>query len=163
MPKYVDSLPDTLTLSPVSPEVLLVSPPGYGIIDSGCGRTIVGRETLEEFKQLWKDRGIPIPDVQYELNHFKFGNGERETSESMIRVPVVIAGRQGVIKAAIIVKGRAPLLISRNALQSLQAVVDFGKKRNEAVCRPSGHPSAYQRSRPVCDSCDWRCSEDQCR
>ena len=127
-PDDVDPLPDTLTLSPVSPEVLLVSSPGYGIIDSGCGRTIVGRETLEEFKQLWKDRGIPIPEVQYELNHFKFGNGERETSESMIRVPVVIAGRQGVIKAAI-VKGRAPLLISRNALQSLQAVVDFG--RNE--------------------------------
>ena len=98
------------------------------MIDSGCGRTIVGRDTLDDFKILWKDRNIPIPEAQYEVNHFKFGNGERETSESVIRVPVMIAGRQGVIKAAI-VKGHAPVLISRGALQSLQAVADFG--RNE--------------------------------
>eukprot|EP00435_Cladocopium_sp_Y103_P070000 s122_g34.t1 len=35
-------------------------------------------------------------------------------------------GRSGSIKAAV-VKGSAPLLVSRTALQTLQAVIDFGK------------------------------------
>ena len=37
-------------------EVSLVSSPGYGVLDSGCGRTIVGAETLAEFEKLWKQR-----------------------------------------------------------------------------------------------------------
>ena len=105
-----------------------MSSPGFGVIDSGCGRTIVGQETLKEFEQLWRAKGIPVPVPFSEVNHFKFGNGQRETTDSSVKLPVVIAGRSGSIKAAI-VKGSAPLLISRNALQLLEAVVNFG--RNE--------------------------------
>ena len=106
-------------------EVLLVSSPGYGVIDSGCGRTIIGRETLNDFQQLWRAHGIPVPSEFAETNHFKFGNGQRETSEVSVKLPVVIAGRSGSIKAAIVL-GAAPLLISRSALQALHAVIDFG-------------------------------------
>ena len=105
-------------------EVLLVSSPGFGVIDSGCGRTIIGKQTLVEFEKLWEERGISKPAGQYEINHFRFGNGERETSDTVVKLPVKIGGRTGTIKAAV-VKGRAPLLISRGALQSLQAVIDF--------------------------------------
>ncbi|CAJ1407221.1 unnamed protein product [Effrenium voratum] len=59
------------------------------------------------------------------VNHFKFGNGQRESTDTSVKLPVIIAGRTGIIKAAI-VKGAAPLLISRSALQTLQAVVNFG-------------------------------------
>ena len=90
------------------PEILLVSSPGYGVIDSGCGRTIIGQNTLDEFKQLWKARGIPNPEPMHEINHFKYGNGERETSECAMKLPVVIAGFSGIIKAAV-VKGNAPI------------------------------------------------------
>ena len=114
--------------APVIPEVLLVSSPGYGVIDSGCGRTIVGCNTLEDFKQLWIARGIAVPEPFHEVNHFKFGNGQRETSEISMRLPVYIAGRRGTIKAAV-VKGNAPLLISRGALQTLRAIVDFGENQ----------------------------------
>eukprot|EP00435_Cladocopium_sp_Y103_P044898 s702_g12.t1 len=111
-----------------SPEIFLVSSPGHGVIDSGCGRTIIGRDTLEEFKQLWEARGIPIPQPIHEINHFKFGNGQRETSDTVMKLPVVIAGKSGIIKAAL-VQGHAPLLISRGALQTLKAVVDFGRNQ----------------------------------
>ena len=43
-------------------------------------------------------------------------------------MPVYIAGRKGIIKASI-VRGNAPLLISRPALRALQAQVDFHKDR----------------------------------
>ena len=110
---------------PLTSEVMLVSSPGFGVIDSGCGRTI-GQETLAEFEHLWKAKGIPTPVPFAEVNHFKFGNGQRETTEFSVKLPVVISGRSGSIRAAI-VKGAAPLLISRSALQTLEAVVNFGR------------------------------------
>ena len=109
-----------------SQELLLVSSPGFGILDSGCGKTIVGRETFKEFQELWRAHGIPLPQIQKEVNHFRYGNGAQETSEESVQMPVILAGRSGFIRAAL-VRGKAPLLISRTALMSLQATIDFAK------------------------------------
>ena len=109
-------------------ETLLVSSPGFGVLDSGCGRTIVGADTLEQFKSLWLAQDMDIPQLEPEINHFKYGNGAQETAESVVRMPVVIAGRKGTIKAAV-VRGKAPLLISRPALKALRARIDFGSDR----------------------------------
>ena len=108
-------------------EVMLVSSPGFGVLDSGCGRTIIGARTLAAFEKLWKEAGIDVPSRRSECNSFKFGNGATEVSMEVIPMPVFLAGRRGVISAAI-VQGDAPLLISRGALQSLQACLDFHKQ-----------------------------------
>ena len=107
-----------------SHEQLLVSSPGYGIIDSGCGRTIIGSQTLQEFRLLWKEHGLVESPSIHEVNHFRFGNGSRETSHEVAFLPVILAGRVGTIRASV-VRGRAPLLISRRALQTLKAKLDF--------------------------------------
>ena len=106
--------------------VLLVSSPGYGVLDSGCGRTIIGAATLRSFEDMWRQRGWSIPDRLSEVHQFKFGNGAIETSHHSIQMPVALAGKRGVIRAAII-KGDAPLLLSRAALKRLGASLDFGK------------------------------------
>ena len=105
-------------------EVMLVSSPGYAILDSGCGKTIIGRSTYEAFCQIWKTHGIPCPSERAEKNSFRFGNGQQETSTAAVDMPVYLAGRPGYIKAAI-VKGAAPLLLSRPAMQRLGAQIDF--------------------------------------
>ncbi|CAK9107745.1 unnamed protein product [Durusdinium trenchii] len=105
-------------------EILLVSSPGYGVLDSGCGRTIVGQTTLRAFEKIWKQKGWAIPKPIDEVHQFKFGNGEVETSLVSIQMPVVLAHRRGVIRAAVI-KGDAPLLLSRTALKTLGATLDF--------------------------------------
>ena len=95
--------PTTCASKHDEPEVFLVSSPGKGVIDSGCcGRTIIGESTLEEFKHMWTARGIEVPQPVREINHFKYGNGERQTSEIAMRLPVVIAGVTGTIKAAVV-------------------------------------------------------------
>eukprot|EP00435_Cladocopium_sp_Y103_P019567 s2754_g4.t1 len=104
--------------------VALVSSPGFGVLDSGCGRTIVGASTLLEFEKIWNQCGIPSPSKIQEQHQFKYGNGEIETSEMVVPMPVTLAGRQGTIRASI-VKGHAPLLISRTALKKLGASLDF--------------------------------------
>ena len=105
-------------------EVLLVSSPGYAILDSGCGRSVIGSETLRRFQELWDKAHIPSPKVVKELNAFRFGNGEQETSDQVIEMPIQLAGRRGIVRAAVI-KGKAPLLMSRPALKKLGATMDF--------------------------------------
>ena len=100
-------------------EVLLVSSPGYGVLDSGCGRTIIGSETLREFEKLWSQKGA-LPSRIQEMHQFRFGNGEVETSTQCVSMPVLLANRRGTIKASV-VKGFAPLLISRSAMKALGA------------------------------------------
>ena len=105
-------------------EQFLVSSPGYGVVDSGCRKSIIGRETYAEFLDLWTDGGIAHPKLFNEVNHFRFGNGSKETSLESVKMPVVIGGRSGTIQVAL-VGGRAPLLISRNALKLLKARINF--------------------------------------
>ena len=66
------------------------------------------------------------PEYVAEVHQFKYGNGEIETSNRVVLMPVTIAGKRGVIRASI-VKGDAPLLISRSALKRLGASLDFAK------------------------------------
>lgn len=86
---------------------------------------VVGAQTLEKFQQLWIKKGTPLPKPKKEVNVFKFGNGHREVSETRLAMPVGIGGRRGTICAAV-VRGDAPLLISRPALKTLQANLNFG-------------------------------------
>lgn len=106
-------------------DVALVSCPGYGVLDSGCGRTIIGKCTLAEFEKLWQQQGVSPPVFSSETHQFKYGNGDVETSNTVVAMPVSLAGRRGVIKASV-VQGHAPLLISRSALKRLGAALDFG-------------------------------------
>lgn len=107
-----------------STELLLVSSPGYGVLDSGCGRSIVGEQTFAEFCKLWQAQGIEPPTPFQEVNHFRYGNGQQETAMTSVKLPVFLGSCTGSIKAAV-VRGQAPLLISRGALQTLKASINF--------------------------------------
>ena len=82
-------------------ETMLVSSPGFGVLDSGCGRSIIGEETLKEFQHLWQEHQMTCPSLIEEINHFRYGNGQRETSTKVVAAPVFLGGRKGVIRAAV--------------------------------------------------------------
>eukprot|EP00435_Cladocopium_sp_Y103_P017847 s883_g4.t1 len=107
-----------------SQEILLVSSPGFGVLDSGCGKTIIGEDTLKQFSDMLAATGVKLPGLRPETNLFRFGNGQVETSQNMIDLPVGLAGKRGVLQAAV-VRGSAPLLVSRPALKKLGAAIDF--------------------------------------
>lgn len=90
-------------------EALLVSSPGYGIIDSGSSRTLIGQETLNQFLRLYHEQNMQTPTTKVQHNLFRFGNGQEELSERVVFMPVTIHGRAGRIECCII-KGEAPLL-----------------------------------------------------
>ena len=121
-----DSMLDRLRARRLAPsdEILLVSSPGYAVLDSGCGRSIIGDATLAEFRDIWKRAGLEQPPLVKERNVFRFGNGNQEVTDSVIEMPIVMAGHRGIVRAAVI-KGRAPLLISKQALKRLKARMNF--------------------------------------
>ena len=115
-----------------------------GVIDSGCGRTIFGLSTLRSFESMWKQLGWSIPPWLEEVHQFKFGNGNIETSRQSVQMPVTLANKRGVVKAAVI-QGDAPLLLSRSALKALGAVLDFQRDELNVFCK----------SIPLKTKCSW--------
>ena len=105
----------------------LVSSPGFGVIDSGCGRTLIGENTLQRLESMLKHNGLP-PVCRYEAeNTFRFGNGAVERSMVSAKIPVGLADQFGYINAAII-GGTAPLLLGRPTLEKLSVKLDFEKQ-----------------------------------
>ena len=102
----------------------LVQSPGFGVVDSGCGRTLIGRNTLDVLQQLILDRGMGLVKEYAVENVFRFGNGAVEKSTTAVRIPVGVAKQFGVIDAAVI-SGNAPLLIGRPTLEKMRARIDF--------------------------------------
>ena len=77
----------------VTEEVYLVSSPGYGIMDSGCSRTLIGQQTLGDFMRVYQDRKMSVPESRPQQNLFRFGNGQEELSERVMSMPVIIRGQ----------------------------------------------------------------------
>ncbi|CAE7581948.1 GIP, partial [Symbiodinium necroappetens] len=105
----------------------LVSSPGYGVVDSGCGRTLIGMDTLEQLKNKLALVTAKKAEHYDTVSSFRFGNGATEVSEQAVKIPVGIGGVHGIIDAAII-KGRAPLLLGRPTLEKLRVSLDFAEK-----------------------------------
>ena len=122
----------------------LVSSPGFGVVDSGCGRTLIGRETLAALEPMIQQKGYAKPTRYHSENTFRFGNGAVESSQQAVRIPCGIGHQYGIIDAAVI-SGHAPLLLGRPTLEKLKAQLDFsnGKmvvcgKETSMVTNPAG-------------------------
>ena len=110
-------------------EVYLVSSPGFGVVDSGCGKTLIGKETLNALFRQLADKGQTLPQLRRgrEQHLFRFGNQHEELSEYAVTLPVGISGRAGKVDASVIA-GTAPLLLSRGTMKSLGGVLDFERE-----------------------------------
>ena len=106
----------------------LISSPGYGIIDSGCGKTLIGLDTLKEMIRLLEAKCPEAVTFLPERNTFRFGNGAVEQSDQVVKLRVGIAGELGSIRAAVI-QGQAPLLLGRPTLEKLNINLDFANKK----------------------------------
>ena len=109
----------------------LVSSPGFGVVDSGCGKTLIGRQTLSILEKMIQQHGHT---VQYfpKVCTFRFGNGATETSQVSCRLPVGIAQQYGLIDAAVIA-GSAPLLLGRPTLEKMAVKLDFSNNKMELL------------------------------
>ena len=102
----------------------LVVPPGHAIVDTGCASTLVGSESEKRWREelsrqtgghLRPERGPS--DVKFE------GISGEAKATCQVKYPVKLGGREGFIKASVI-PGKAPFLLSIQALRQMRAKLD---------------------------------------
>ena len=94
---------------------------------------VVGKQSSEKIhcnslKIYGIKAGVKLPVERSETNQFRFGNGQVETFSRLVDLPVGLAGKSGILQAAV-VRGAAPLLVSRPALKRLGATINFAEDR----------------------------------
>ena len=127
---------------------LVVHEPGKAIIDTSCGRCVIGALTLEAHRSVMGDQAkenvwhYDTPSVV-----FYHGNGTKDRSVGVIDLPCVVGGQNMKIKMHV-VPGAVPCLLSKTWLKENGAVLNTSseellltKKQITALMSedPSGH------------------------
>ena len=94
---------------------------GSAVVDTGCGKALVGDETLEAHCRLG---GIEARWLDHRPIRFRYGNGHVDTSIGLAEIPAWIAGKTVTLRLHV-VKGRVPMLLSKAMLKSLRAHIDL--------------------------------------
>lgn len=141
--------------------IYLVHQAGRGVVDTGCGRGLVGSETLEKHKKKLAEIGETITELPNQKHVFRYGNGSRDEAVGRVEVPVFIQGKRMTMRLHV-VPGQVPLLISKKFLKSLGAKIDLEDstlvlKRAGLVARMfEPKDNSYQ-----INLCDWRGHEKE--
>lgn len=99
----------------------LVHPAGFGVVDTGCGRGVIGEETLTRHEGALRRHGLHIEELQTKPHKFRYGNGAADVSHRRVQLPIYICGRE--MKMRLHVPGNVPLLVSKRFLKSVGARV----------------------------------------
>ena len=92
---------------------------GFGVVDTGCTRFLIGDETVKEWRDLLATQQLDIKVEKAEREQkFRFGNDRTEVTDRVAIIPGGISGINGIIRADVI-PGRVPLLISKGLLRTM--------------------------------------------
>ena len=96
----------------------LIHPAGFGVVDTGCGRGVVGSETLRRHEIELNKHGLMVEELESRPHVFRYGNGSSDTSHRRVQLPVFIRGRELRMRLHV-VPGNVPLLVSKRFLKGL--------------------------------------------
>eukprot|EP00438_Fugacium_kawagutii_P025213 Skav222622 [mRNA] locus=scaffold4205:86469:93548:+ [translate_table: standard] len=119
--------PDTL--------VSLVHDAGLGVVDTGCGRGLVGEETLLRHEVQLKKHQLSITELDARPHTFRYGNGSADRSHRRVELPIFIQGKPMRMRLHV-VPGNVPLLVSKRFLKSLGAKI--GLEGNDLILKKAG-------------------------
>ena len=135
---------------------------GCAVIDSGCSKTVAGKTWLNCFLETLNEDELMNIHRKESNQVFKFGKGEPIKSKGKVFIPVIL-GKKNVTIELDVVDAHIPLLLSKEALQKAETVLDFkndvaimfGEKQN-IISTNSGHYAI-----PLSVAVDEKCVEDQ--
>ena len=96
----------------------LMHPAGWGVVDTGCGRGVIGENTLKRHEVQLKKIGLAVDELEPRPHRFRYGNGSMDVSHRRVQIPIMLAGRELRMRVHV-VPGEVPLLISKRFLKSL--------------------------------------------
>ena len=74
--------------------VALVHAAGHGVVDTGCGRGLVGEKTLQRHEKVLNEHGYEIKEMLHQPHKFRYGNSAVDVSHRTVQIPVFLAGVQ---------------------------------------------------------------------
>lgn len=102
----------------------LVHAAGYGVVDTGCGRGLVGEDTLLRHQQELRKLGKEIKELPAKMHTFRYGNGSADQTARRVELPAYVGGKELRVRLHV-VPGSVPLLLSKRLLKSLGAKIDM--------------------------------------
>ena len=123
----VEEEPDSSDEEKESP-CQLMHPAGWGVVDTGCGRGVVGENTLKRHERQLKQFGLEIKELEPRPHRFRYGNGSMDVSHRRVQIPIMMGGRELRMRVHV-VPGEVPLLISKRFLKSLGSQMDLQNNR----------------------------------
>jgi hypothetical protein len=97
---------------------------GCAVIDSGCSKTVAGKQWVECYLDLLDEDDQHRVIRQKSLEFFTFGKGPRTASIGKITLPAVVGSKNVMIETEI-VDADIPMLLSKAALKNARAILDF--------------------------------------
>ena len=83
-------------------DALLGETLGYGIIDSGCSKSVCGDVWLKCYLDTLSEGDIKFVQVEPGHTYFKFGDGAKIRSTKKVKFPAVIAGKRVCVSCDVI-------------------------------------------------------------
>ena len=118
---------------------------GCAVIDSGCSKTVAGRQWVDCYREQVNTDGDNNMKIDKSNNVFRFGKGAPVVSQGRIKLPAKI-GSQTVTIEADIVDVDIPLLLSKESLKMAGTVLDFNHdsalmfgEQQTLIATKSGH------------------------
>ena len=106
------------------------------VIDSGCTKTVVGRNWITAYKDTLEEEEQKMMTTQRSTTPFRFGDGIEVMSHEKVKIPGCI-GKSKVLIEANVVDKDLPLLLSKESMKKAGAILDFKNDRmlfnNQAI------------------------------
>ena len=97
---------------------------GCGVVDTGCAKFIMGKETLRLWQRQWEKYGMKIEVIAGPAQKFRFGNDECVSTQEVALLPVGLGGKDGIVRVYVI-PGNVPLLVSQEFMREMGTVIDL--------------------------------------
>eukprot|EP00434_Breviolum_minutum_P039141 symbB.v1.2.034744.t1/scaffold4544.1/size38254/1 len=102
----------------------LLHPAGWGVVDTGCGRGVIGENTLRRHEHQLRKFNMEITELEPKPHRFRYGNGSMDVSYRRVQIPIMVSGRELRMRVHV-VPGEVPLLISKRFLKGLGSQMDL--------------------------------------
>lgn len=99
---------------------------GKAILDSGCSKTVTGRQWLEIYIDGLCENDKKLVKTETSCERFKFGDGVQVVSDKKVTIPAIIDNLKVKIETHV-VENEIPLLLSKSSMKKAGVVLDFNK------------------------------------
>ena len=105
---------------------------GMAVVDSGCSKTVAGRQWFDLYKDTMESDIAESLVLQPSQQMFKFGEGKSIKSEGKVKLPAVIGSKCVTIETEVI-NANVPMLLSKESMKSACTVINFNTDQIEML------------------------------